>query len=104
MPHPKMNAAVKSLRDSWITGRKSLLFVRRVKSVKELKRKLDELRDQWLLDDLRRWLAPALIPRLGRNPHTKQAVTITARRVVTFKASRILKAAVNTIPPASSSS
>jgi len=42
--------------------------------------------------------------RRGRNPHTKQEVTITARRVVTFKASQILKAAVNTIPPASSSS
>ena len=34
--------------------------------------------------------------RIGRNPHTREAITITARRVVTFKASQILKAAVNT--------
>ena len=33
--------------------------------------------------------------RIGRNPHTREAITITARRVVTFKASQILKAAVN---------
>lgn len=64
MPHPKMDAVVKSLSDSWRTGRKNLLFVRRVNSVKELKRKLDELYDQWLMDELRRRLVPALIPRL----------------------------------------
>ncbi len=33
--------------------------------------------------------------RIGRNPHTKEAITISARKVVTFKASQILKAAVN---------
>jgi len=33
--------------------------------------------------------------RIGRNPHTREAITISARRVVTFKASQILKAAVN---------
>lgn len=33
--------------------------------------------------------------RIGRNPHTKEAITITARKVVTFKASQILKKAVN---------
>ena len=33
--------------------------------------------------------------RIGRNPHTREAITITARRVVTFKASQILKKAVN---------
>lgn len=33
--------------------------------------------------------------RVGRNPHTRQEIKITARRVVTFKASQILKAAVN---------
>jgi integration host factor subunit alpha len=41
--------------------------------------------------------------RIGRNPHTREAITITARRVVTFKASQILKTAVNTgaVPAAS---
>lgn len=34
--------------------------------------------------------------RIGRNPHTREAITITARKVVTFKASQILKTAVNT--------
>jgi integration host factor subunit alpha len=33
--------------------------------------------------------------RIGRNPHTREAITISARKVVTFKASQILKAAVN---------
>jgi len=34
--------------------------------------------------------------RIGRNPHTREAITISARKVVTFKASQILKTAVNT--------
>ena len=33
--------------------------------------------------------------RIGRNPHTKEAINISARKVVTFKASQILKNAVN---------
>ena len=41
LPHPKMDALVESLKSSWTTGKKALIFVRRVKSVDELKRKLD---------------------------------------------------------------
>ena len=33
--------------------------------------------------------------RPGRNPRTLQAITISSRRVVTFKASQVLKAALN---------
>ncbi len=33
--------------------------------------------------------------RPGRNPHTRQELTIAPRRVVTFKASHILKGQVN---------
>jgi integration host factor subunit alpha len=33
--------------------------------------------------------------RVGRNPHTGEQLKITARRVLTFKASHILKQAVN---------
>ena len=33
--------------------------------------------------------------RVGRNPHTGEQLKITARRVLTFKASQILKQAVN---------
>ncbi len=52
MPHPKMDEVVDSLKNSWLTGRKALVFVRRVASVKELKAKLDECYDEWLIDKL----------------------------------------------------
>jgi len=42
--------------------------------------------------------------RLGRNPHTTQPIIITARKVVTFKASSILKKTVKAGQPAVSSS
>ncbi len=42
--------------------------------------------------------------RIGRNPHTREAITISARKVVTFKASQILKVAVNTGKTPSASS
>jgi integration host factor subunit alpha len=34
-------------------------------------------------------------PRPGRNPQTGQEITIEARRVLTFKPSNVLKAAIN---------
>lgn len=34
--------------------------------------------------------------RLGRNPQTGEPLTIEARRILTFKPSNILKAAINT--------
>jgi superfamily II DNA or RNA helicase len=49
MPHPKMDALVDSLSGAWTCGEKALIFVRRVASVKELKRKLDERYDRWLM-------------------------------------------------------
>lgn len=56
LPHPKMDAVVEELRSAWRTGEKTLVFVRRVASVPELKRKLDEAYDVWLLARLRREL------------------------------------------------
>lgn len=53
LPHPKMDAVVDSLSHAWKSGQKALVFVRRVASVKELKRKLDDRYDAWLLDLLR---------------------------------------------------
>lgn len=50
MPHPKMDAIIGRLGSAWKTGEKSLVFVRRVASVKELKRKLDEKYNEWLID------------------------------------------------------
>lgn len=65
MPHPKMDAVVESLATAWLTGKKSLVFVRRVASVTELKRKLDERYDDWLISHLREQLPPALQAELG---------------------------------------
>jgi len=42
LPHPKMDALVDSLSTVWHTGTKALVFVRRIASVTDLKRKLDE--------------------------------------------------------------
>jgi superfamily II DNA or RNA helicase len=60
MPHPKMDAVVDSLATAWLTGKKALVFVRRVASVKELKRKLDERYDDWLIPTLRARLPEAV--------------------------------------------
>lgn len=64
MPHPKMDALVDALSDSWTRGRKSLVFVRRVASVKELKRKLDERYDDWIIKRLKAGLPLSMHDRL----------------------------------------
>lgn len=66
MPHPKMDALVDRLEKTWRTGEKSLVFVRRVASVRELKRKLDERYDAWLLALLRNELPVQVQHRLKR--------------------------------------
>jgi len=66
MPHPKMDALVKRLAGAWITGEKSLVFVRRVASVKELKRKLDEAYDAWLIKRLENELPPTVRRRFDK--------------------------------------
>lgn len=60
MPHPKMDALADSLRSAFDSGRKALVFVRRVASVKELKQKLDSAYDEWLFARLRNELRPDL--------------------------------------------
>lgn len=52
MPHPKMDELVRVLKQSWRTGEKALVFVRRISSVTELKRKLDDEYDAWLRERL----------------------------------------------------
>jgi integration host factor subunit alpha len=42
-----------------------------------------------------KWTVKAKKKRKGRNPQTGEALTIDARRVVTFKSSNVLKDAVN---------
>jgi hypothetical protein len=66
LPHPKMDALVSSLAESFTTGDKALIFVRRIASVKELQRKLEERYDEWLFDRLRREVLSQLVPRLER--------------------------------------
>lgn len=60
LPHPKMEALVDRLADLWRSGEKALVFVRRVHSVTELKNKLDDRYDAWILETLCARLDPAL--------------------------------------------
>ncbi len=75
MPHPKMDAVVARLAAAWETGEKSLVFVRRVASVRELKRKLDERYNGWLLHRLGREL-----PRAVQNELTEFATRFEDER------------------------
>jgi len=52
LPHPKMDAAANSLKDDFATGTKTLVFVRRVRSVDELTEKLNRYYDRWLKKSL----------------------------------------------------
>ena len=60
LPHPKMDAIVGSLRETFETGAKTLVFVRRVRSVTELKEKLCRQYDAWLKKQLFAKLAASL--------------------------------------------
>ena len=42
-----------------------------------------------------KWTVKAKKVRKGRNPQTGEALTINARKVVTFKPSQVLKASIN---------
>lgn len=53
-----MDALVDALASSWRDGRKGLVFVRRVASVAELKRKLDDEYNDWLIARLLQRLNP----------------------------------------------
>ena len=59
LSHPKMDALVASMSAAWTTGTKTLVFVRRVASVDEIKRKLDETYNSWILGRLQSELLPA---------------------------------------------
>ena len=54
--------------------------------------------DKWntvMISGFGKWTVKAKRARKGRNPKTGKAMTIAARRVVTFKPSNVLKDAVN---------
>ena len=61
LPHPKMDAVASALASAWQTGEKALVFVRRVASVKELKQKLDDAYDAWLIARLRTALPASVL-------------------------------------------
>ena len=48
LPHPKLDATARSLEPAFGTGDKALVFVRRVATAAELKKKLDVLFDDWI--------------------------------------------------------
>jgi hypothetical protein len=57
LPHPKMDVVTAQVASDVLdAGRKQILFVRRVKSVKELKYKLDDHYNNWLVEHIRREL------------------------------------------------
>jgi len=66
LPHPKMDAIVGRLANAWTTGEKALVFVRRTASVTELKRKLDEAYDRWLIGRLELELPPKTLKKFHR--------------------------------------
>lgn len=49
-----------------------------------------------LISSFGKWKAKAKKQRRSRNPQTEDALTIDARRVVTFKPSAVLRDAINT--------
>jgi len=48
LPHPKLDATSGALSDAFETGEKTLVFVRRVATVRELAAKLDDVCDEWI--------------------------------------------------------
>ena len=59
MPHPKMYAVARQLWSWVLRGEKSLVFVRRIASVKELRDKVAHEYDRWLLGYLKSGLSGA---------------------------------------------
>ena len=88
LPHPKMDAVVDGLASTFQTGKKALIFARRVASVKELKQKLDAKYDAWLIAYLKDRLPQelgaefeAIVKRyeqekLARRPRDEQELSV----------------------------
>ncbi len=57
MPHPKMDAVAEQLWNWVLKGEKSLIFVRRIASVRELQDKVAQYYDKWVMGYLRVQLA-----------------------------------------------
>lgn len=81
MPHPKMDALAERLKESFVTGRKALVFARRVRSVDELAEKLNRHYDAWLRARLMEQLPPAMHADLAQAFDLHQADRERRRRV-----------------------
>lgn len=79
MPHPKMDALVMELRGAFDSGRKALVFVRRVASVKEIEQKLEAEYDDWLFARLRSELTAEVRPRIEKQFQRYHAERATRR-------------------------
>lgn len=79
MPHPKMDALVGHLASAWHSGQKALVFVRRVASVKELKIKLEESYDRWVLGRLETELPASVHERFASVRRRYQDERLTSR-------------------------
>ena len=63
LPHPKMDTVVKRLANAMFNGaRKQLVFVRRVKSVNEIKNKLDDAYNEWIRQYISQVLSSDAVP------------------------------------------
>lgn len=80
LPHPKMDALVGQLATAFETGRKALVFVRRVASVKESQRKLELRYDAHLFKRLESELPPVLMPTLHGVIDDYRKLQLQARR------------------------
>ncbi len=66
LPHPKLDATAHALASVFDSGEKTLVFVRRVATVRELAAKLDAEFDTWLLRHMERSLPERLHPELAK--------------------------------------
>ncbi len=66
LPHPKMNAVAQSLATALRRGEKTLVFVRRVASVRELADKVAQSYDDWLVSRLVADVEPAVQAEIER--------------------------------------
>jgi hypothetical protein len=80
LPHPKMDALVDALDGAWRSGHKSLMFVRRVASVDECKKKLDLRYDKWLIERMRHELPPDALERFDEADKNYQAERFRRRQ------------------------
>jgi ERCC4-related helicase len=60
LPHPKMDAVAETLKNTFTSGDKALVFVRRVRSVDELAEKLNRFYDKWLMEYIQSNLSPKI--------------------------------------------